>query len=837
MRILIQRIVLAVVALLLLQSAFTQVIPVSQVQGYAASSPYNNQTVTVKGAVTGVYSAGYFIRDESAPWSGLYIYDPNNTSKPFLGDTVMVKGLITEYYEWTEMKNIEITEIVSSGNPAPEPLVIAGDELDESYESCLVTVENAACTSVSLGYGEWQINDGTAAVVVNDLGVSYTPVLGQKYSVTGPVSYSFGFYKLEPRTISDIFIADVIYIVGDILPDVIEQNRIEVSFTTNIPGSTEYYWGLTTDLEMGLVSDLALTSDHKITLSGLQPATFYYLLPYSVADGEITRSDTVIFITASGSSGKINVLFNSTPNHLYDGQEPQYTQSMVDSISAYIDRANTTIDMAVYDFSTYTASGDNRNIRIVRALNRAYDRGVRIRMITDADLTNEILDSLNTDIPVLKASHSGIMHNKFFIIDREDQSSAWLLTGSTNPTINNLVLDYNNFIAVQDQSLAKVYYAEFEEMWGGNDDQPNPASARFSNSKLDNTPHFIQVGSRLVESYFSPSDNVTSRLVKELSHAQNSVDFALMIFTEDALSNELIKLYNKGVAVKGVIDYTASSGSDFTKLVQAGLDVLAYDNYDGSEWPVGTTVHHKFAVIDNNSDMAAVITGSHNWTASANSINDENTLIIHDREISALFAEEAERIYAYMVFQATNELECHDDAVSSLLPIVDYDPLANYIDRNSYKVSIIDLPTQGNIVVNEDNTLFYELYQVAKSTQQLIEDSLVYRISALEYPLVFCDARLKITANGPIGIEATGSETFRIFPNPTKGQIFCNSGYQVDHLSVIDLTGKTLLRFEQPFADGKGQSVDVSALPDGLYIIKAEGENGASFYSKFILKK
>ena len=47
-------------------------------------------------------------------------------------------------------------------------------------------------------------------------------------------------------------------------------------------------------------------------------------------------------------------------------------------------------------------------------------------------------------------------------------------------------------------------------------------------------------------------------------------------------------------------------------------------------------MHHKFLVVDNfnsNSDPL-VLTGSHNWSNSAETKNDENTLIVHDANIA-----------------------------------------------------------------------------------------------------------------------------------------------------------------------------------------------------------
>jgi len=50
----------------------------------------------------------------------------------------------------------------------------------------------------------------------------------------------------------------------------------------------------------------------------------------------------------------------------------------------------------------------------------------------------------------------------------------------------------------------------------------------------------------------------------------------------------------------------------------------------------GGILHHKYMLIDADSveSNPIVITGSQNWTSSAEEVNDENTLIIHDAGIA-----------------------------------------------------------------------------------------------------------------------------------------------------------------------------------------------------------
>ncbi len=61
----------------------------------------------------------------------------------------------------------------------------------------------------------------------------------------------------------------------------------------------------------------------------------------------------------------------------------------------------------------------------------------------------------------------GIQHNKFIVADTGKTNDAWVVAGSANFTDAQLKSDAQNVICIQDESLAKAYTAEFEEIWGG----------------------------------------------------------------------------------------------------------------------------------------------------------------------------------------------------------------------------------------------------------------------------------------------------------------------------------------------------------------------------------
>ena len=497
----------------------------------------------------------------------------------------------------------------------------------------LITIQVATCTNPDLGFGEWQLNDGSGTLSVNDLMYAFTPSLNIDYSVTGPLSFSFDFYKIEPRNADDIVIELPLFFTVQPEESNITQTDMDIKWETNISASTEYSYGKTPAFELGTINANSQGIEHEITLTNLEPATIYYVKPFSTEGTEVTPATTMVVSTKSNSSGRINVYFNHFVDHSVATNEMAVsTDNIIDTIISYIDQANQTLDVTMYE---------TENEEIVNAINAAYDRGVTVRVISDDVGNNAAFDNLNQNIAYLEGNTSGIMHDKFFIIDGEDTNDAWVMTGSMNHTVNNLGWDYNNVICIQDKSLAKAYALEFNEMWGGTDLQPNLDNSKFGPDKTNNTPHRFVIGDIPAELYFSPSDGTANQIQKIIDNSENELAFAVLVFTENSLGTATRNAHDRGVDVKGIIDYVEFNGSEFNFLMDNGVDVIDYQNEDGSQWPDGPTLHHKYAIADYmTGDNPVLITGSHNWSASANSIHDENTLILYDATLANIYYQE-----------------------------------------------------------------------------------------------------------------------------------------------------------------------------------------------------
>jgi phosphatidylserine/phosphatidylglycerophosphate/cardiolipin synthase-like enzyme len=185
---------------------------------------------------------------------------------------------------------------------------------------------------------------------------------------------------------------------------------------------------------------------------------------------------------------------------------------------------------------------------------------------------------------------------------------------------------------------------EFDEMWGGSGDVPVPASCRFGSRKTDNTPHRFMVGTMPVECYFSPSDGTTGHIREAIDSAGHSVAFALLTMTRSDLSTSLIARRAAGVAVRGVIDNSTDSGTQYFNLVAGGVDVQLKPS------GAGYLLHHKYAIIDAEDPAwdPVTVTGSHNWSNAAENANDENTLILASPWIANFYLQEfTARYYEY----------------------------------------------------------------------------------------------------------------------------------------------------------------------------------------------
>ena len=105
-------------------------------------------------------------------------------------------------------------------------------------------------------------------------------------------------------------------------------------------------------------------------------------------------------------------------------------------------------------------------------------------------------------------------------------------------------------------------------------------------------------------------------------------------FTNDGIADALIG--KEGLDIRGIFDTAQSSNkfSQFNRLKEFGMNIKK----DKSKYKM----HHKVFIIDNET----VATGSFNPTSSADTKNDENLLIMHDKRIADAFLKEFDYLWS-----------------------------------------------------------------------------------------------------------------------------------------------------------------------------------------------
>ncbi len=118
--------------------------------------------------------------------------------------------------------------------------------------------------------------------------------------------------------------------------------------------------------------------------------------------------------------------------------------------------------------------------------------------------------------------------------------------------------------------------------------------------------------------YFTPPAGGASGLIKQIDASKKSIKVMAYGFTALPLSDALIRAHRRGVKVELIQDEKSSHNNRdaVAQMIEAGIDVRS----DGKH----AIQHNKVMLIDDS----IVITGSYNFTNSAEKRNAENIIIL-----------------------------------------------------------------------------------------------------------------------------------------------------------------------------------------------------------------
>ncbi|MBK7451817.1 MAG: hypothetical protein IPP55_15875 [Anaerolineales bacterium] len=309
--------------------------------------------------------------------------------------------------------------------------------------------------------------------------------------------------------------------------------------------------------------------------------------------------------------------------------------SIEDRLIQFINGAQVSIHIASFEFNLP---------RVTDALLAAKARGVDVRWVTDNENGLDIDANPNRGqftrlmaggVEVKDdAGRSALMHNKFWIFDRQ---ITW--TGSTNITVNGIYKQNNNAIVLYSPEISVIYEREWEELWNAQLGRRAPSTVNTQWTILEGTP--IQV-------LFSPEDSAVSHLIALINDAQVSIRFLAFSFTDYPMAQAMIARAQSGVDVQGVFETFGSNSprSELKTFWCAGLPV----RQDGNS----SFLHDKIIIIDNS----IVVTGSLNFSSSADEDNEENVIILDNPEIAGLYLQEYQKLWDQAVNVETGAFTC-----------------------------------------------------------------------------------------------------------------------------------------------------------------------------------
>ena len=205
------------------------------------------------------------------------------------------------------------------------------------------------------------------------------------------------------------------------------------------------------------------------------------------------------------------------------------------------------------------------------------------------------------------------MHNKFLIFDNKT-----IYTGSMNlSSTGTSGFDINSIIIIKSKEVANLYTKEFEQMLNGKFHTEKNIFTTNRKFLLDNSD---------IEIYFSPKDKPTNRILELIKNAKTYIYIPTFLITHNEIATELINAHNRGVDVRIIIDANSvtTRNTKHSQLRKSGI-MLKTENYAGK-------LHAKTMIIDDT----YLISGSMNFSNSGANKNDENLVIIKDKDIAKL---------------------------------------------------------------------------------------------------------------------------------------------------------------------------------------------------------
>lgn len=333
------------------------------------------------------------------------------------------------------------------------------------------------------------------------------------------------------------------------------------------------------------------------------------------AEAKITGGKIKIFpvkkvaYKESFKSGKVT-LFISNPT-LYNLPSNKPRQAGCTFLINEIKNAQKSVDFSAYEI---TGQKDFLNALLQSNSNGALVRGV-VNSNNSGTPVYPDITGLQNKINIKYDFSKALMHNKFFIVDDK-----FVLTGSLNISSTGCGgYNGNIMILVEDNDIISAYKKEFNQMFSG----------KFKKAKQNFSLAPVQIDANTkMGVYFSPVGGIFENVIqKEIQNAKHTIRVSAFILTHKQIINELILAKKRGVNVKIILDAVGANNfkDRVSTLRNAGI-LVKVENFSGKN-------HEKTISVDGET----LIAGSANFSYSGLLNNDENVVLLKNKQLSAFY--------------------------------------------------------------------------------------------------------------------------------------------------------------------------------------------------------
>ncbi|MDE2511126.1 MAG: DUF1669 domain-containing protein, partial [Elusimicrobia bacterium] len=358
-------------------------------------------------------------------------------------------------------------------------------------------------------------------------------------------------------------------------------------------------------------------------------------------------------------------------------------EPVAEHVVAALDAAQKTIRMSVYQFEQRA---------VLDALTRAKARGVKIQIVLDRGhvyttgtsheggprrprpMVVELVKS-GFDLLLLKGQGSGIMHNKFIIVDDELMEG-----GSYNYTDQSETDHYENSYFTMDKARVALYLRYYKYMRDNAEavdmdkleeiltrtsaseagdeaaydaesvdleaskrkPDPDGRTSKFPAPPKDEGAPIEFNGQHFPRAIFSPQGGIEDAIIRAVDAAKSSIDIAMFSFYSRRIAEALLAAKERGVAVRLALDKSQASLSSLDDwFAWHEFEMRLLTGPDDTRDPLYQKMHNKFGVFDGK----LVETGSFNYSPNAEKNSFENSNWFDLPEMAARYTAFFERMF------------------------------------------------------------------------------------------------------------------------------------------------------------------------------------------------